>query len=135
MSGSTPTNGKYLLDTNIAIAILESNIDFQDRRKSGLEAFLNATVMGELFFGAEKSARVEENRTRIRNLAKLLPVLACDENTGEHYGAIKQLLQQAGRPIPENDIWIAASARQHGLTLVTRDAHFKEVEGLVVETW
>ncbi|HEY4572503.1 MAG TPA: PIN domain-containing protein [Thermoanaerobaculia bacterium] len=40
-----------------------------------------------------------------------------------------------GRPIPENDIWIAASARQHGLTLATRDGHFDDVDGLITETW
>jgi tRNA(fMet)-specific endonuclease VapC len=48
---------------------------------------------------------------------------------------IKNLLRQKGHPIPENDIWIAASARQHGLTLVTRDGHFGYVEDLITERW
>jgi len=128
-------SGRYLLDTNIAIAILEKEIDLEQRRDSGLEAFLNTTVLGELFFGAEKSRRVEENVARIQAFASRCPVLSCDQDTARHYGTVKLNLQGKGRPIPENDIWIAASARQHGLTLVTRDGHFGSVEDLIIERW
>jgi tRNA(fMet)-specific endonuclease VapC len=65
----------------------------------------------------------------------VFPVLACDAETAQHYGRIRNVLLAKGRPIPENDIWIAASARQHGLTLVTRDGHFGSVEDLIVERW
>ena len=51
------------------------------------------------------------------------------------YGQIKNNLRAKGRPIPENDIWIAALAKQYGLTLVTRDGHFGEVDGLAIEAW
>jgi tRNA(fMet)-specific endonuclease VapC len=51
------------------------------------------------------------------------------------YGRIAQQLRRKGRPIPQNDIWIAATALQYDLTLVTRDEHFKQVEGLALETW
>lgn len=51
------------------------------------------------------------------------------------YGEIKALLRQKGKPIPDNDIWMAASARQHLLTLVTRDSHFDEVDNLKREQW
>jgi tRNA(fMet)-specific endonuclease VapC len=51
------------------------------------------------------------------------------------YGEIKSSLRQKGKPIPDNDIWIAASARQHSLTLVTRDAHFDEIDDLARERW
>lgn len=127
--------GRYLLDTNIAIAILEREIDLERLRSDGREIFLNSTVLGELFFGAEKSQRLDENLARIRFLASRCPVLPCDEETAQHYGAVKVLLHRKGRPIPENDIWIAASARQHGLTLVTRDGHFGYVENLGFEAW
>jgi tRNA(fMet)-specific endonuclease VapC len=49
--------------------------------------------------------------------------------------ALNQELRVKGQPIPENDIWVAAIALQHRLTLVTRDEHFKQVDGLAVETW
>jgi len=64
-----------------------------------------------------------------------LSVLACDQATAREYGQIKARLRAKGRPLPENDIWIAAIARLHGLTLVTRDQHFREVEGLAWEAW
>ncbi len=127
--------GRYLLDTNVAIAILEKEIDLESLRSEGREIFLSSTVLGELFFGAEKSQRIEENLTRIRYLALRCPILPCDRETAQHYGAVKFSLQKKGRPIPENDIWIAASARQHELTLVSRDGHFKYVENLVFEAW
>lgn len=48
---------------------------------------------------------------------------------------IKSRLRKKGRPIPENDIWIAATAQEHALVLVTRDPHFQEIEDLRVESW
>jgi len=62
-------------------------------------------------------------------------ILGCDAETARRYGEIKFGLQQKGRPISENDIWIAAIAVQHELTLASRDGHFAEVEGLQVEVW
>jgi len=51
------------------------------------------------------------------------------------FGLVKQRLQKKGRPIPENDIWIAAAAISHGMVLVTRDHHFAEVENLNTTDW
>jgi tRNA(fMet)-specific endonuclease VapC len=62
-------------------------------------------------------------------------VLGCDTATARQYGRIKNALRARGRPIPDNDIWIAAIALQHDLTLLSRDRHFGAVAGLVVETW
>jgi len=62
-------------------------------------------------------------------------VLNADDNTANHYALIKSALLKKGKPIPENDIWIAAVAVQYELTLITRDNHFKEVEGLTMESW
>jgi tRNA(fMet)-specific endonuclease VapC len=72
---------------------------------------------------------------RIEEFASSASVLSCDGETARHYGQIKDRLRLKGRPIPENDNWIAASAMQHGLPLATRDDHFKEVDGLRIETW
>ena len=68
-------------------------------------------------------------------LAGRSAVLACDAETAQHYGQIKNRLRAKGRPLPENDIWIAALALQHGLILVSRDAHFNEIAGLSVVAW
>ncbi len=56
-------------------------------------------------------------------------------DTARFYGTVKKRLQENGRPIPENDIWIAAIALQHGLTVATGDPHFDHVEDLLVEAW
>jgi len=72
---------------------------------------------------------------RIDEFALSSSVLGCDTDTAREYGTIKDMLRTKGRPIPENDIWIAAIGRQYGLILVTQDTHFEEIEGLKVETW
>ena len=92
-------------------------------------------MIGELFYGAYKSAHSKENSARVDDFANHSVVLGCDIETSHNYGKIKNALSAKGRPIPENDIWIAAIAVQHNLTLVTRDAHFKEIDDLKVEVW
>jgi len=128
-------NGKFLLDTNIVIALFAEDRSVMERLKEAESVFIPSIVLGELFFGAYKSTRVDENVARLSDFAATSAVRACDAVTGRHYGQIKSGLQAKGRPIPENDLWIAAIARQHDLTLVSHDAHFGEVENLKVEAW
>lgn len=56
-------------------------------------------------------------------------------NTARQYGEIKNKLRKKGRPLPENDIWIAALALQYDLILVTRDQHFDEIDNLKLVSW
>jgi len=91
--------------------------------------------LGELHFGAWTSAQKERNLARVDEFAAANAVLVTDVATAREYGVLKAALRAKGRLIPENDMWIAAIARQHGLTLITRDAHFQEVEGLAVGSW
>lgn len=128
-------SGRYLLDTNIAIRILNREVDPEAMRDQGLEAFLCVTVVGELLFGASKSARPDENRARVDRLLDVCPLLPHDVETAKRYGALKAELRRKGRPIPENDVWVAASALQHGLILAARDQHFSQVDNLEVEAW
>ena len=72
---------------------------------------------------------------RITELADSVSVLGCNEQTAQYYGTIKDSLRRIGRPIPENDIWIAAVAVQNDLTLITRDAHFEYIENLPRTAW
>jgi tRNA(fMet)-specific endonuclease VapC len=99
------------------------------------EIFIPSIVLGELYYGARKSARAEQNIARIDEFAAGNTVLLCDTTTARQYGMIKAQLRVKGKPIPENDIWIVAIAEQHQLTLVTRDSHFQHVDGLVIEQW
>jgi len=128
-------SGRFLLDTNIIIALFAGEADIQEHLKQAEEVFVPCIVLGELYFGARKSGRVRENLARIDELALSVPVLGCDRDTAREYGAVKDMLRVKWRPIPENDIWIAAIARQYGLILVTRATHFDEIDGLKAEIW
>ncbi len=99
------------------------------------EVFVPSIVVGELYYGARKSVRTTENLSRIDELVAESAMMVCDAETAQHYGEVKNKLRLKGRPLPENDIWIAALALQHNLTLVTRDAHFQEIENLRVVAW
>ena len=127
--------GKFLLDTNVVVALLAGEPGIEARLGVDLPLFLSPIVVGELLYGAAASGRPESNTARIDALAAGVTVLRIDEGTARCYGGIKADLKRRGRPIPENDVWIAASALQHDLVLVSRDRHFDEVAGLEVQIW
>ena len=127
--------GRFLLDTNIVIALFAQEAGVLKQLAEAEEVFLPSVVLGELYYGARKSAKAEANVRRVDELAGRSAVLVCDGETAQHYGEVKDLLRAKGRPLPENDIWVAAVALQHGLTLVTRDAHFDEIAPLAVVAW
>ncbi len=128
-------NGSYLLDTNIIIALFARDPVVEEQLGLAASVYVPSIVIGELFYGSYKSTRVQENRNRIELLAAQSAVLNCDANTARHYGQIKDALRRKGKPMPENDIWIAAISLQHNLILITRDAHFAQVGDLIVESW
>jgi len=127
--------GRFLLDTNIIIALFARDGSVQNRLRDAAETFVPVFALGELYYGAHKSEQVLDNLARIDYLAASGAVLGCDWATAREYGYIKNALREKGRPIPENDVWIAAIARQHGLTLVSRDEYFKEINELPMEMW
>jgi len=122
-------------DTNIVIAPFDADEAVLANLDLALEVFVPAIVLGELFFGAAKSARRVENVAKVERFAAASSVLACDVQVAREYGRLKQDLRAKGRPLPENDLWIAATANRHQLTVVTRDQHFGEIEGLATARW
>jgi len=130
-----PASGRFLLDTNIVIALLEGDETVLSNLDQAPEVFIPAVAVGELFFGAAKSGRPSENTARVEQFAAGRSIVPCDLEVAREYGRMKQRLKEKGRPLPENDIWIAATARRHGMVLVTRDRHFQEVEDLDTEDW
>lgn len=127
--------GKYLLDTSILIALFADDAAVKECLAHADEVFIPSIAIGELYYGAWKSTRVQANLARVDELVAANMVLGCNAQTGRHYGEAKNALRVKGHPIPENDLWIAAIALEHSLTLVTRDAHFNEIAHLDVERW
>jgi tRNA(fMet)-specific endonuclease VapC len=128
-------SGRYLLDTNIIIGLLNGEKGIADALGESSEVFVPVVAIGELYFGAAKSGRPEANRILIEKFIEGRVVLPCDLAVARQYGRVKNELRSRGAPLPENDIWIGAIALHHALTLVSRDHHFREVEGLAVESW
>lgn len=119
--------GNLLLDTSAVIDLFDGDPAAEQAIANARGLSMASITLGELLYGAECSSRPSQNRAEINEFASSVAILSCDAETASQYGSIKHLLRQKGKPLPENDLWIAAVARQHRLTLVTRDAHFKEI--------
>jgi len=123
-------NGKCLLDTNVVIALFDDDAIVLEFLAQVEESCVPSIVIGELYYGARKSHRVQENIQRLQKFTAGNTILNCDVETAPYYGSVRDNLRKKGRPIPENDIWITAIALQPDLTLITRDAHFTEIDDL-----
>jgi tRNA(fMet)-specific endonuclease VapC len=128
-------NGSYLLDTNIVKALFANDSNVLLKLSVTSQIFIPSIVLGELYYGANKSAHGKTNLMHIDSFALKNAVLVCDTDTAKQYGHIKNHLRSKGTPIPENDIWIAALSKQHHLTLVSRDQHFRSIKEIRVEQW
>ena len=126
-------SGSALLDTNAVIALFAGEPELVGIVASKTAVFLCVPVVGELRYGALASTRVEQNLARLDEFTQAITVLPCDKESAGFYSAVKFGLRKKGRPIPENDVWIAAIARQHELTLISRDTHFEVIDDLDLE--
>jgi len=109
--------GKILLDSNFVIDLLKGSQAAQSVVAAAEQVYVPATVMGELFHGAEVSNRREAKIAEAEEFASGSNLLPCDLETARHYGGIRGTLQLRGRPIPVNDIWNCrpgAAARPRG---------------------
>ncbi|MGV0028097.1 PIN domain-containing protein [Phormidesmis priestleyi] len=92
-------------------------------------------IVGELLFGAESSARPLQNLTPYLQFIKACTVTPMGRETAEFYSQTRLNLKRKGRPIPENDIWIAAQCLENEWMLATNDEHFAYVDSLGLENW
>ncbi|CAA9393835.1 MAG: hypothetical protein AVDCRST_MAG93-9866 [uncultured Chloroflexia bacterium] len=125
---------EVLVDTSVVIDLF--------RRQPGMaqhfarvDSVVSPIVLGELYHGALRATLTAREMNYIAQLMQTSRMVLCDEETSLRYATIRNNLQPRGLLIPENDMWIAASAIQHGLPLATGDAHFERVDGLVVKRW
>ena len=97
---------------------------------------ISAVTLGELVYGAEKSAQPERNLADIEGLVARLEVLPFDSSAATHFGQLRAELAKVGRPIGPYDQMIAGHARSLGLILVTNNtSEFERVPGLRIDNW
>jgi tRNA(fMet)-specific endonuclease VapC len=128
----------YMLDTNICIYVIRNRPPQMQERFSRLadELCISSIVLGELHYGAEKSARRDENLRAIESFVERLEVLPFSARAAMHYGQIRAHLERAGRPAGTHDMLIGAHARSEDLTIVTNNIReFERMPGLRVENW
>jgi predicted nucleic acid-binding protein len=126
---------RVLLDTSAYSAFMRGHEEIRQAIRTNEEIFLNAIVVGELTAGFIKGGRRRKNEAELRRFlaSARVGLLDVTDETAERYAAILNGLWQAGTPIPTNDIWIAASAMEYGLSVLTTDQHYQKIPQIIVE--
>jgi tRNA(fMet)-specific endonuclease VapC len=126
---------KIILDTSAYSAYLRGNPDIKLSIQQADEIFLNPVILGELLAGFIMGKNEKKNRLILGEFlsSPRVKVAAIDEETSERYAVIINHLRKEGAPIPTNDLWISASAMQHGLKVVTTDSHYLKVPQIITE--
>lgn len=123
-----------LVDTNAYVALLRGDREVVEVVAYAERLLLNSVVLGELLAGFEAGDRAARNRDELARFldSPRVGVLAIGAATADSYALVYANLRRKGQPIPSNDLWIAASALEHGLGLLSLDAHFAHVDALRV---
>lgn len=128
----------YMLDTNICIYVMKTYPQNLREKFNALaeQLCISSITLGELHYGAEKSARRELNLMAIEQFVARLEVLAFGNKAAAHYGQVRAELERAGTPCGPHDMQIGAHARSEGLIVVTNNRkEFDRMSGLRVENW
>lgn len=125
---------KILLDTNAYSALMRGRPEVAEQVRKAEHVLMSTIVVGELMFGFRNGTRFQQNIDLLESFlanryVTLVPVTL---TTADRFGRIAASLRTKGRPIPTNDIWIAAHAFETGADLLSYDEHFSAVDGL---TW
>jgi tRNA(fMet)-specific endonuclease VapC len=129
---------QYMLDTNICIYVIKNYPPKLRERFNRLaeQLCISSITIGELYYGAEKSARRFENLEAIEQFTARLDVLPFSRRAACHYGQIRADLERAGRPAGPYDMMIGGHARSEGLVLVTNNPReFERMQGLRIVNW
>jgi len=128
-------SGNIAVDTSAVIAYMEGIGSVRSLLESADTIFSPVVVLGELLYGAANSAQPEKNEQTVRQILAHSVLLPIDESVAVRYASTRLELKRTGHPIPENDLWIAATCLELGIPLLTTDGHFDYVEGLQVVNW
>lgn len=115
--------------------VLRDNHPVQNRVDQLDTVLVCPIVEGELLYGASCSARAQADADTVRDMMDQGVRIAIGGAVAAYYAHIRAQLRRCGTPIPDNDIWVAACAIAEGATLVSRDKHFAQIEGLTWEEW
>jgi predicted nucleic acid-binding protein len=128
---------KLALDTNAYVALHAGDPQLVEETRTATAVGLPIVVLGELWFGFMNGSKLRQNTKTLERFiaAPRVQILCLDEQTTKLFGETATLLREAGRPIQQNDIWIAALCKQHGFALATRDRGFRHVLGLNLIEW
>jgi tRNA(fMet)-specific endonuclease VapC len=123
-----------VIDTNAYSGFLRGAPKAVATLRAAHEIHLPLIVLAELLAGFAAGLRAQKNRDDLRQFmaSPRVHLLKPDEKTAHHYADVYAALRKIGAPIPTNDLWIAALARQHRLPLFSFDAHFASVPGLTL---
>jgi len=124
---------KILLDTDAYVAMMKGHEAVANKVRRAEKIFLSAVVAGELIFGFRNGSRYEKNIGELDHFLenRFVAFLPVSYTTAERFGRIAVSLRKRGRPMPSNDIWIAAHAMESGAELLSFDLHFANIEGLI----
>ena len=123
---------RLLIDTNIYSYALKGEGGVIEVLRKADEIGFSVISIGELLSGFKKGGREKKNREELEEFldSPRVVVYSVNEDTAEFYAEVLNNLRKTGKPVPTNDIWIAAVAFQNGLKLFTKDSHFQKIAGL-----
>jgi len=126
---------RLLVDTSAYSGFMRGHPEIKVAIQEADEIYVNSIVLGELGAGFIKGRRRRRNEAELKRFLGSPRVKLVDvtEDTAERYAVILNSLWRAGTPIPTNDIWIAASAMEHGLEVLTTDDHYQKVSQILVQ--
>ena len=124
---------RILLDSNAYSAFMRGNEEVRSLIQTAEEVLFSAIVVGKQLFGFRQGAYYERNLTELRSFLErpYVSFVPVGPVTADRYSRVMTALKAKGRPIPTNDVWIAAHAMETGADLVSADTHFEHVDGIV----
>jgi tRNA(fMet)-specific endonuclease VapC len=128
---------RIALDTNAYRALDDGNEKLSNLIKTTMQIGIPITVLGELYYGIFLGGKQEQNLSNLNHFLSLsrIDILHIDETTAKLFGEIATELRRIGRPIQQDDMWIAALCKQHSYTLATADKDFSAITGLELFTF
>jgi tRNA(fMet)-specific endonuclease VapC len=123
---------RVLLDTNAYSALKRGHPEVARLVRHSQEVLLSSVVAGELLYGFRCGSRFERNLDELDEFAAnaFVRVVPVTMTTADRFARIAAALRAKGKPIPTNDIWIAAQAMESGADLLSFDEHFSAIDGL-----